>query len=127
MQIFHNPNFNFVRWRWHAIALSWIIVIAGLLVVWKRGMPLGVEFSGGTIVIVRFDQVPDTQQVRSALDKALPGVGQEAQVQRYGDLSANQVMIRVPTVGAETGGSLSETADTVEKGLKSSGLPNPQI
>jgi len=127
MQIFHNPNFNFVRWRWHAIILSWVVVIAGLLVVWKRGMPLGVEFSGGTIVIVRFDQVPDTQRVRSALDKALPGVGQEAQVQRYGDLAANQVMIRVPTVGAETGGSLSETADTVEKGLKSSGLPNPQI
>ena len=41
-------------------------------------MPLGVEFSGGTIVIVRFDQLPDSQQVRSALDQAMPGVGQNA-------------------------------------------------
>ena len=127
MQIFHSPNFNFVRWRWHAIILSWVIVIAGLLVVWQRGMPLGVEFSGGTIVIVRFDQSPDTQQVRAALDKALPGVGQEAQVQRYGEPATNQVMIRVPMVGAESGGSLSQTADAVEKSLKSSGLPNPQV
>ena len=29
MQIFHNANFNFVRWRWHAIALSWVVILAG--------------------------------------------------------------------------------------------------
>ncbi|MCK7478250.1 MAG: hypothetical protein M0C28_13215 [Candidatus Moduliflexus flocculans] len=28
MQIFTKPNFNFIRWRWHAIALS-LVVIAG--------------------------------------------------------------------------------------------------
>ena len=127
MQIFHNPQFDFVRWRWHAIALSWLIVLAGLAVVWKQGMPLGVEFSGGSIVIVRFDQPVDVQQIRSALDKALPGVGQDALVQRYGDPSVNQAMIRVPTVGAESGGDLSQTADSVVNALKGSGLPNPQI
>jgi preprotein translocase subunit SecF len=127
MQIFHNPQFDFVRWRWHAIALSWLIVIGGLLVVWQKGMPLGVEFSGGSIVIVRFDQSVDVQQIRAALDKALPGVGRDALVQRYGDASVNQVMIRVPTVGAESGGDLSKTADSVVGALKGSGLPNPQI
>ena len=30
MQIFHNPNFNFVKYRWHALILSWVIIIAGL-------------------------------------------------------------------------------------------------
>ena len=24
MHIFHNTHFNFLRWRWHAIALSWV-------------------------------------------------------------------------------------------------------
>jgi preprotein translocase subunit SecF len=122
MQIFHNTNFDFVRWRWHAIALSWIIVIAGLVTIWRVGMPLGVEFSGGTIVIVRFNELPDNQQIRAALDKGMPGVGQNAVINRYGDPSARQVMIRVPMVGAETGTSLSQTADLVMSSLKSAGL-----
>ena len=29
MHILKNTNFDFVRWRWHAIALSWIIMLAG--------------------------------------------------------------------------------------------------
>ena len=29
MHIFNHPNVDFLRWRWHAIALSWIIIIAG--------------------------------------------------------------------------------------------------
>jgi preprotein translocase subunit SecF len=117
MQIFHHTNFNFVRWRWHAIVLSWVIVIAGLLTIWRVGMPLGVEFTSGTIVIVRFDQLPETQQVRAALDAAMPGVGQNAIINRYGDQSARQLMIRVPMVGEEAGGSLSKTADAVTAAL----------
>jgi len=127
MQIFHNPNYNFVKWRWHAIALSWIIVIAGLLVIWQKGLPLGIEFSGGTIVIVKFDKPTDVQQVRRALDAALPGGGENAIVQGYGDPAQNQVMIRVPTVGAEAGSSLSQTADAVVAALKKANLSNPQV
>ena len=56
MQIFKNPNYDFVRWKWHAIALSWVIILAGGLFIWKKGMPKGVEFSGGTIVIIKFEQ-----------------------------------------------------------------------
>jgi preprotein translocase subunit SecF len=126
MKIFTNPNFNFVRWRWHAIAVSWIIILAGCLVIWKNGMPKGVEFSGGTIVLVDFDRAPDTQEVRTALDHAMPGVGQNAQVQRYGDAASQRVMIRVPTVGAEAGGELSKTADSVIAALKQANFANPR-
>ena len=45
MQIFKNPNFNFVGYRWHALCLSWALIIAGLLTVYFKGLPLGVEFS----------------------------------------------------------------------------------
>ena len=127
MQIFHNPNYNFVKWRWHAIALSWIVVIAGMLTIWQKGMPLGVEFSGGTIVIVKFGQPTDVQQVRHALDASLPGGGENAIVQGYGDPAQNQVMIRVPSVGAESGGSLSQTADAVVAALTQANLNNPQV
>ncbi len=126
MQIFHNPNYNFVRWRWHAIALSWVVILAGLVTVWVKGLPLGVEFSGGTIVIVQFQQTPDMTRVRAALDPVIPGGGQNAQIQSYGDPSQRQVMIRVPQVGEEAGGGLSRTADAVIDGLRKAGL-NPTV
>jgi preprotein translocase subunit SecF len=122
MHIFKNPTYNFVRWKWHAIALSWIIILAGVVVTWKYGMPKGVEFSGGTIVIVKFDQQPDIQQVRSALDRTIPGGGANAIVQQYGDPSTKQVMIRVHSAGAEAGGSLSTTAEQVTAALQQASL-----
>ena len=124
MQIFKNPNFDFVRWRWYAIGLSWTVIIAGLIVVATKGLPLGLEFSGGTLVIVQFDQVPSDQQVRSALDRAMTGGGQNAIVQRYGAPEQREVMIRVAQVGAESGSSLSQTADTVIGALKEANLGN---
>jgi preprotein translocase subunit SecF len=122
MQIFHNPNYNFVRWRWHAIALSWVVILAGLLTIWQKGLPLGVEFSGGSIVIVKFQQPPNVPQVRSALNTAMPGTGQNSIVARYGDSAQNQLMIRVPNVGAEAGGALSQTADAVVAALRQANL-----
>jgi preprotein translocase subunit SecF len=122
MQIFHNPNYNFTKWRWHAIALSWVVILAGLLMIWQKGLPLGVEFSGGSIVILKLDKAPDVGQVRSALERAMPGTGQNSIVQRYGDAASNQVMIRVPSVGAEAGGQLSKTADAVVAALNQTGM-----
>jgi preprotein translocase subunit SecF len=124
MQIFKNPAFDFVRWRWHAIALSWVVILAGAITVAMRGMPLGLEFSGGTLVIVQFDQYPSDQQVRSALDRVVAGGGQNSVVQRYGSPDQRQMMIRVPQVGAESGSSLSQTAEAVVRGLKESNLGN---
>ena len=101
MHIFKDTHFDFLRWRWHAIALSWIVIIAGAVVFMTKGIPLGIEFAGGTAVI----------QVRSAGHRAagarrrrqdVPGGGENVW-SRLGDPSLNQIMVRVPHVGAEPG------------------------
>jgi len=117
MHIFKNANFDFLRWRWHAIALSWVIIIAGTATFATKGIPLGIEFAGGTSVIVQFEQVASVQQVRAALDKSFPGGGGNVVVQGYGDPSQRQMMIRVPHAGAESGAMLSATATQVEDAL----------
>ena len=43
MHIFKNTNYNFLRWRWYAIGLSTAVVVAGVLVIMTKGIPLGVE------------------------------------------------------------------------------------
>ena len=50
MRILANQNFNFIRWRWHAIALS-VAHHRGrpVAVVSRGGLPLGIDFSGGTV------------------------------------------------------------------------------
>ena len=50
MRILANPNFNFIRWRWHAhraVGRS-SSGPASCAVVSRGGLPLGVDFSGGT-------------------------------------------------------------------------------
>jgi len=124
MHIFKDTHYDFLRWRWHAIALSWIIILAGILAIWKEGIPKGVEFAGGTVVVNKFDRPVSVQQVREALDKNFAGGGQNVVVQAYGEPSQNQVMIRVPSIGAEQGQSLSIVAQQANDALKKGNLGN---
>jgi len=127
MRFFQIPHIDFLRWRWHAVALSWVVILAGLAVGFTKGVPRGIEFAGGTSVIAQFDQAPSVEQVRDVLDKNYPGGVQNAIVQQYGDPTMRQVMVRVPDVGAESGSSLSATAKAVEDSLRKGGLPNFKI
>ena len=79
MHIFKNPNFDFLRWRWYAMGLSALIIGAGIFTLMTRGMPLGVEFSGGTNLVVRFTSAVSEDQIRRAL-QSVPH-----EVQQYGD------------------------------------------
>ena len=122
MQIFHNPNFNFVKYRWHALILSWAIIIAGLVAIQMYGLPEGVEFQGGTSVILKFDQLPSIDQVRTALDRNFPGGGQNVVVQSYGQPGQRQIMVRLPHTGRESGGELSRTSEEVQQALAKGNL-----
>ena len=122
MQIFKNPNFDFVRWRWHAMALSLIIILAGAFNIWRSGPRLGVDFAGGTIVILKFDQNPTPERVRTALAQ-LPAGG-DAIVQQYGDPANRDVLIRVRRTGEETAGNLSREADAVVAAVRQAALGN---
>jgi preprotein translocase subunit SecF len=117
MQIFTNPNFDFVRWRWHAIALSLAVIVAGLAVIATRGLQLGVDFEGGTVVILKFEQAPQLDRIREALSAGMPGGG-DAVVQNYGPAENRDVMIRVRRTGAEEGANLSREAEAVIAALK---------
>jgi preprotein translocase subunit SecF len=124
MHILHNTNIDFMRWRWHAVVLSWVVILAGLGVIATKGIPRGIEFAGGTAVIMQFDQAPSDDAVRTALNEHFPGGGQNAIVQTYGDPSQRQKMVRVPQVGEESGASLSTTANTVTDALRAGNIGN---
>jgi preprotein translocase subunit SecF len=124
MQLLKNANYNFLRWKWHAIALSALVILGGLGMILTRGMPLGIDFSGGTLIIVQFDQPTTEAQVRDAV-ASLPG---EEVVQQYGDASERRLLIRLPQVeSAVEGNSLEQGSAAVEQALMKAGLSNPTI
>jgi preprotein translocase subunit SecF len=120
MHIFKNTNYDFLRWRWHAVVLSWVVIIAGLVTIYTKGLPRGIEFAGGTAIIAEFDTQPSTDQIRGSLDK----VFNETIIQPYGPADKKQILIRVPQSGAESGDALSDTRNKVEAALRSANLGN---
>jgi preprotein translocase subunit SecF len=126
MEIFKNPNFNFLRWRWPAIIFSLAVIAAGLVSIARSGgIPLGIDFSGGTIVLLKFDQDVTVEQVRAAVTAAVPG---ESVIQPYGAPTDREVLIRLPQVeGAEQGQSLGQGAQQIIAALRQAGLPSFEV
>lgn len=118
MKIFTNPNYDFIRWRWHALALSGVVILAGIVTMATRGLPLGIDFSGGTVVIVQFKQPVTEDAVTQALTP-LPG---EKVVQRYGPAGSNEMLIRLPYVGKEQGASLEQGVQVVTDTLRKASI-----
>jgi protein-export membrane protein SecD/preprotein translocase SecF subunit len=117
--LFGNARANFTRWRGHAVIVSLIITFAGMAAVVARGVPLGIDFAGGTLVVVEFTQEDVTEeQVREAVS-ALPG---DEIVQRYGAPVDRQFLIRRPLSSSGSDG-LEGTAREIAQALLASGLP----
>ena len=117
MPIFKNPNFDFLKWRWPAVGLSCLVIAAGAaMVTLQGGLTLGIDFSGGTNVIVQFEEPVTEGQVRDAVG----GVVDESVVQQYGDPGSNEILIRLPQGGPEVGTSLEEGANAVVAALEQS-------
>ena len=119
MPIFKNPNFDFLKWRWPAVGLSTLLIVAGAVAVaMQGGLALGIDFSGGTIMIVQFD----TPVTEDAVRDAISGIVDESVVQQYGPVDTNEVLIRLPQGGPEEGTSLEEGANAVVEALEQSSV-----
>ncbi len=91
MEFFRNTNIDFLGKKWYFLGFSLIFSIAGILsMVFWHGIPLGVDFRGGTLVYVKFTQTPNPDQIRATLDRSEL---KNARIQRYGVPANNEVLI----------------------------------
>lgn len=81
---------NFMKLKWAAIIFSTFLVIGSLVSLFTQGLNLGLDFTGGTVIEVKFDQAADLNKVRTALGNS--GFA-DAQVQYFG--TSQEVMIRI--------------------------------
>lgn len=95
MQIFVDTKYDFLKWRWRATALFLAFIAAGLVLLFVKGLNLGIDFSGGASIILRFtDSVPLTD-LRNT--ETLKG----ATIQQYGKPEEHALLIRLPEQGRE--------------------------
>jgi len=121
-QILPNINVDWMGWRKPLIAVSIVILIAGLVsAIGRQVSPggtdafnLGVDFQGGTVITAKFKQKPSTDEIRTALDTA--GI-EEPIIQESID-KQDEVLIKVPLIqGVEQEGDAGvATATQVEAG-----------
>jgi len=96
VEFFHNPNIDWLGKKWYFLAFSLIFSVAGLLsMAFWHGIPLGVEFRGGTDAYVKFAQTPDLNKIRADLDRS--GL-KNPRIQQYGAATDNEVLISLPEV-----------------------------
>jgi preprotein translocase subunit SecF len=119
VELFHGVNVDWLGKKWYFLGFSLIFSIAGIISMsmhWARigsPVPLGVDFRGGTQLQVQFEQTPNLEQIRSAIEAA--GI-KGASIVNY-DVPANrEVLISLPEQTNET--SLDTGRKQIEDALQ---------
>jgi len=89
----------------HALVFNVISLVTFLLAVFflaTRGLNFSIEFTGGTLLEVSYQQSADVDAVRQSLAQA----GYKAEVQNFG--SSRDVLIRMHVEGSQTSADLSQ-------------------
>ena len=110
MKLLKETNIDFLSMRKFGFVISGSFILAGIVSLLLQGGPaLSIDFTGGTLAQIQFNQPPDIGKVRSALDKMNIGVGE---VQTFG--APNEILIRL-----QVDNSKNDPAVELKKALQS--------
>ena len=105
MRFLTETNIDFLSMRRFGFVISGSFILAGIVSLLLQGRPrLRIDFTGGTLAQIRFEEAPDIAKVRSALEALDVGIGE---VQTFG--TPNEILIRL---------QLSQNAENLTSELK---------
>jgi preprotein translocase subunit SecF len=94
----------FMSWGKYTTAISLLTFVVAVFFLVTKGLNLGVDFTGGTVMEVGYPQAADINRIRGTLAKlGLP----DASVQNFG--TSRDVLIRLPAKPETSSAKLSET------------------
>ena len=91
MKILDNAHFDVLGRAKYFVLVSVLLIAAGIYTVAGGQLRYGVEFSGGTQLILQFQSAPRVDKIRSAIEAASPG----SVIQTFGEPEDNKVLIRL--------------------------------
>jgi preprotein translocase subunit SecF len=129
IQIFRAPSYDFIGNRKWAYLLSAVVLLVCLVSLVTQGLRYDIDFTGGTLVQVRFEKAPSVADVRRALARI--GMG-DAVIQEFGE--AREFIIRVPLgsasseeMGKRVGGALGQEPGLGQVEVRRVEFVGPQV
>jgi preprotein translocase subunit SecF len=124
MELLKNPHYDFLAKTRLWVSISLILILGSIGLLSTRGLRYGVEFSGGTQIVVKFKQRPRIDKIRAAVETRSPG----AVIQTYDEPSKNQVLIRLAETssGGEQEASQQELDSLANQALQAIGEHYPE-
>jgi preprotein translocase subunit SecF len=111
LQIFVNANYNFVgKRRWFYLASGGFVVLSLVSILFRGGLNYGIDFTGGTLVQVRYDKPVTVEIVRRGLDEIKLG---QAVIQQFGD--AQEYLIRLHQAGEKPDALSKQVQDALSR------------
>lgn len=102
MRFFKKTNIDFMGKRKIWYSISGIILFTGLLAIIFKGPTLGIDFTGGTELVIRFNDAPRIDELRNAISE----VGfPRSEIKTFG--TKNDILIRTSETGV--GGTVAES------------------
>jgi preprotein translocase subunit SecF len=102
VELFRSVNVDWLGKKWYFLGFSLIFSVAGIISMsmhWAHigsPVPLGVDFRGGTQIQVQFNQSPDINKIRQAMDAAGIRDSSIQPIRNVNQASSNDVLISLP-------------------------------
>jgi preprotein translocase SecF subunit len=113
VELFRNPKIDWINAKKFFIGITIFLLLLGAIAVQTRGFNLGVDFTGGTLMTVRFRELPSLVQVRSALGTA--GIDTMKVTLQPVTSRPNELIIHAPQLG--TGSEAERRVDEDKRAI----------
>jgi SecD/SecF fusion protein len=107
---FHEVDIKVIPWAKYYVGLSVIVLALALGAIAVRGLHFGIDFTGGHVYRVQFQEQPNVEEVRKEIQSA--GLD-NPRVQTLGAQNENRLMIFLPNLGED-----AKTKDIIAKAVK---------
>ena len=99
-----NINFHFMKWHKKAIYFSMFLILISIISIFTKGLNYGVDFKGGTIIEISFNNKAPIEDIREFLKE---NQYEKSSVQFFG--SNKDILIRIPNILSSSESTLSNT------------------
>ena len=99
-----NINFNFMKWHKKAIYFSMFLILISIISIFTKGLNYGVDFKGGTIIEISFNNKAPIEDIREFLKE---NQYEKSSAQFFG--SNKDILIRIPNILSSSESTLSNT------------------
>lgn len=84
MEIFNNnKTYDFMGKKVAFLTISGILIIASLVLLFTRGLNYGIDFVGGTIVQVKYEQAAPLDKIREVLENSKSPLKSKSDINKH--------------------------------------------